>query len=205
MNEKMEFKVITIGDSNVGKTSIIKRLVYNTFNDNTLVTTGMDFCKYNIKLEDGNEIVLRIVDTAGQERYKSLAKKYFTNANAALFVYAQDQEESFDNITNWISIFEENNRGNKMNIVKCLVGNKNDKEKKIDDTLVEKFVKDNKFFTFKSTSAKRGNKEILELFEELGDKLYQENKKYEKVKGVQVKLYQQKNNNKGCSVVDCIL
>ena len=73
-NDGLVFRIITVGEHTVGKTSIIRRLVYNSFNENTLSTIGMNTAHYIITLKNNKKIRLIIVDTAGQEKYKSLGK-----------------------------------------------------------------------------------------------------------------------------------
>ena len=87
-------KVITLGESEVGKTSIIRRYIHNIFDENNLSTIGLNFSFKYIKLKDGNTINLKLIDTAGQEKYKALAKSYFKNVDAVLFVFALNSEES---------------------------------------------------------------------------------------------------------------
>ena len=97
-------KVITLGEGGVGKTSIIRRYIDNEFDENVLSTIGLNFSFKNIELKDGNTIKLKLIDTAGQEKYRALAKSYFKNIDAVLFIFALDNQESFDNIKNWITL-----------------------------------------------------------------------------------------------------
>ena len=106
--EDIIFKVITIGDSGVGKTSILKRYV-NSYNINSLATIGVNFSFKDIILKDGTKAQLKLIDTAGEEKYKSLAKTYYKNTEGVLFVFSFDDKKSFDNLTNWIDEFKENN------------------------------------------------------------------------------------------------
>ena len=170
------FKVITCGDSEVGKTSIIRRCIYNTFQENKITTIGMDYNLYDIELENGEKIKLGLVDTAGQERYKCLGKGYFQNADGALFVFSHNNKESFENITSWIKIFEDCNKKTGKNIPKYLIGNKNDLEKEIEEEEIENFKTQNPTFKYKSTSAKKDANQIKELFQELGEDIYKANK-----------------------------
>ena len=137
-NNILNFKIITVGDGSVGKTSIIRRLVYNNFLENTLNTVGMNMAHYKVTLQNNKIINLTIVDTAGQERYKSLGKKYFANADGILFVFAHDNLESFENIKDWMKIFEESS-SSRIDIPKFLVGNKNDLESEVDENLIDEF------------------------------------------------------------------
>ena len=134
------FKVITIGDCGVGKTSIIRRYVLNNFEDN-LPTIGINFSFKNITLKNGKVVKLKLIDTAGQEKYKSLAKSYYKNVDGVWFVFAVNEKKTFDNIREWMTLFKENNNG-KEGIPKYLIGNKDDldKDKWIDQDLIDQFL-----------------------------------------------------------------
>ena len=204
-NNILVFRIITVGDHTVGKTSIIRRLVYNSFLENTLSTIGMNTAQYTITLKNNNKIRLIIVDTAGQEKYKSLGKKYFANADGILFVFAHNNLESFENIGSWIEVFE-NNKTNIMNIPKYLVGNKNDLESNVDEMLIEDFLNKNKDFKYKSTSAKsEEDNQIKELFQELGESLYEENKNNTNKKVKNIELRKGDVSKKKCVLEKCIL
>ena len=141
------FNIITLGDSGCGKTSIINRYAKYQFEDNMASTFGINFV------------------------YKKLIvkkKNYFKKADAVLFVFSLDDKESFNSIKYWVDEF--NNNNDREDIPKYLIGNKNDLEINVEQTLIDEFVKENKI-PFISTSA-RTNTKIDELFEEIGKKLY---------------------------------
>ena len=85
--QKFEVHLITLGDSAVGKTSLISRYNGNPFKSYYVSTHGIDSQFKKIKLQNGEEINVKITDTAGQERYKSIAKNYIKKANGILLVY----------------------------------------------------------------------------------------------------------------------
>ena len=201
------YKIITVGNSSVGKTSIIKRFILNQFDENVLTTLGINVSHKIIKVKDNKEIRLELVDTAGQERYNCLGKNYFKNADGILFVFAFDNSESFEDISNWIKIFEE--YGDNKNINKYLVGNKNDL---IDDINVreediKQFLINHNDFTYKSISAKREDNCVNDLFQELGEKIYERDiKDGNPLRKTSIRLTKEKKvTKKQCALKKCIL
>ena len=164
-------KIITLGESGVGKTSIIRRYIHNIFDENNLSTIGLNFSFKEVKLKDGNTINLKLIDTAGQEKYRALAKSYFKNVDAALFVFAMNSQESFDNIKNWIKLFDDYHNG-KTGIPKYLIGNKSDQERVVQDDLIEQLKNEYKDYKYFETSAKN-NDGIEKLFQEIGEDLHE--------------------------------
>ena len=126
--EHIDFKVkiMFIGNSSVGKTSIIKRYSKNIFSTSYISTLGIDFESKNINI-DNKTINLQIWDTAGQEKYKVLSKNYYNNSNAFIIVYDITNLESFESVMNWIEQIKENAPENVKSI---LLGNKSDLEEK---------------------------------------------------------------------------
>ena len=161
------YKILVIGESNVGKTSIILRYTENSFNASGISTCGVDVkCKY-VSL-DNLKIRLDIWDTAGQERFRGLAKNYFRGANAFILVYDITNQNSFNKLKGWINDAKEKiQREYKM----IVVGNKKDckNERVITyDTLAEFGKKNNVLFL--EVSAKTGediDKIFINLVEEL--------------------------------------
>ena len=162
-------KIITLGEATVGKTSIIRRYIHNIFEENNLSTIGLNFSFKQVKLKSGKNINIKLIDTAGQEKYRSLAKSYFKNVDIVLFVFALDDQNSFDNMINWINLFNENHNG-KEGIPRYLIGNKADKEKKVQKDMIDQFINQNKI-KYYETSAKN-NTGIDELFQELSEEFY---------------------------------
>ena len=165
---ELEFRIITVGDSGVGKTSIIRRYVHSIYDDDSLSTIGVSF-SYKEVVRGKDKIKLKLVDTAGQEKFKSLTKSYFKNTDVVLFVFALDDKISFNNIKEWIELFIQNNSRDK-EVLKYLVGNKNDLNSEIEQKLIDDFANENQF-KYISTSAK-DNISINELFEKIADNLY---------------------------------
>lgn len=180
----LQFKLVLLGDSSVGKSSIVNRFVKDTFDEFRESTIGAAFLSQSIKIKDLNtnqDVIIKfeIWDTAGQERYKSLAPMYYRNANAALVVYDITMADSLLKAKSWVNELKEkvgNNNGNN-NLVIHLVGNKldlveDDPEKRavsIEDAL--EYCKDENLL-FKEVSAKTGSN-IKEVFQTIGEKLYE--------------------------------
>lgn len=95
------FKLLLIGDSGVGKTSIIYRFVENKFESSFITTIGIDFKIRTVELE-GKKIKLQIWDTAGQNRFDTITSSCYRGAQGILLVYDVTDEKSFRNIPNWI-------------------------------------------------------------------------------------------------------
>ena len=166
------YNVITVGDSGVGKTSIICRYTQNKFYENVLSTMGVAKTARALTLKNGQQITLFLNDTAGQEKYNSLNKQYFNNADGALFVFDLNNKKTFRNIKTWITFANENkNIGN--DFPKYLVGNKKDLERNVDKDEIEIFLEENKDYKYYEISAKDDNdNQINELFQEMGEELF---------------------------------
>ena len=100
MNNIRPFKILIIGDSNVGKTSILLQYTSNFFQETHIATIGVEFKLKEITL-DNIEYKLNIWDTAGQERFKAITKSFFKAADGIIFVYDITKKSTFTNIKNW--------------------------------------------------------------------------------------------------------
>ncbi|KAK9766443.1 GTP-binding protein of the rab/ypt [Basidiobolus ranarum] len=118
-----QFKLVLLGESAVGKSSLVLRFVKDQFDDYRESTIGAAFLTQTISLDDNTTVKFEIWDTAGQERYKSLAPMYYRNANCAVVVYDITQPASLDKAKSWI---KELQRQADPNIVIALAGNKSD-------------------------------------------------------------------------------
>ena len=163
-----EFKIISLGDSGVGKSSIFRRYTENKFDEDTMSTIGLAFAHKELTLQNKEKVKLKLVDTGGQERYKSLAKNYYKNADGVIFVFAHNDKDSFDHIIEWIQLFDEN--CNKKEIPKFLIGNKNDLKKFDEQESFDDFIQQHKILRYISTSAKDNkNNNISEIFKDMSE------------------------------------
>uniref|UniRef100_T1INF3 small monomeric GTPase n=1 Tax=Strigamia maritima TaxID=126957 RepID=T1INF3_STRMM len=122
--QKRVFKIIVIGDSNVGKTCLTFRFCGGKFPLKTEATIGVDFRERTIDI-DHEEIKLQLWDTAGQERFrKSMVQHYYRNVHAVVFVYDVTKIKSFENLPLWVE--ECNLHHLTGNVPRILVGNKCD-------------------------------------------------------------------------------
>ena len=123
------FKLVIIGDSGVGKSCILLRFADDTFTDNYYSTIGVDF---RFKCVDIGErkCKLQIWDTAGQERFKTVTSAYYRGADGIIIVFDQTDQESFNNIQNWI---DDISKYSTEEPAKLIIANKDDiaNEKKI--------------------------------------------------------------------------
>ncbi|KAH0027081.1 ras-domain-containing protein, partial [Aureobasidium melanogenum] len=118
-----QFKLVLLGESAVGKSSLVLRFVKDQFDDYRESTIGAAFLTQTIALDDTTTVKFEIWDTAGQERYKSLAPMYYRNANCAVVVYDITQAASLDKAKAWV---KELQRQANENIIIALAGNKLD-------------------------------------------------------------------------------
>ena len=169
------FKLLLIGNSSVGKSSLLFRFVENVWDDNFVPTIGVDFVIKKIlifnkfliqKLKtlevNGKKGKLQIWDTAGQERFKNITASYYRGGNGVLVVYDITDRDSFENLNSWLIEIEKN--ANK-NVYKLLIGNKCDLDDKRKVTYQEgKDFATSNGMQFIETSAKADTK-VKEAFE----------------------------------------
>ena len=197
MASKYIIKILTLGDTMVGKSSIVLRFSEDKFDDNQFATIGIDFKTKYIKIADSSVKVL-IWDTAGQEKFQNIAKQYYKGANGVLLIYDIGSRKSFERIDFWLKELKENNRIEELFI--CLVGNKIDLEDKrvITTEEGEKYAKDNNILFFE-VSAKTG-KGVVELFNKIiggaMDKVFETNEKEEGEDKVRLSSFLEKSDYK---------
>ena len=168
-NKIYEGKLITLGDSEVGKTCLIYRFFEETFISSYLSKIGFDLKKKTVRLDNGRKIKLVIYDTAGQERFKSLSVNYIKKADGILIVYDITNKQSFINVENWIKNAREDMR---KNVPIYLIGNKIDLE---DQRVITKENGENLSAQYKlkfyETSCKDGTN-IDKCFQDMANELY---------------------------------
>ena len=161
------FKLVLVGETGVGKTSIISQFVEQTFQIDLQSTTGGTFSSKTISC-DGKLLKFEIWDTAGQEKYRSLTKMFYKDAKAVIMVYDVTRKESFEELKNyWIEQIKESSP---TNIILVVAGNKSDliEYETVDEGEARNFAKEISAL-FVSTSAKN-SEGINNLFEEIAKK-----------------------------------
>jgi small GTP-binding protein len=158
MNYDEKCQLIIIGDSTVGKTSLLFRYTENKFSSQHFATVGIDFFTKDESF-NGKVVRIKVWDTAGQERYKSLTGSFFKNAQGIILVYDVNNLESFENLKYWLQSINLN-LGDQNNIKKIIIGNKIDLSREVKKEDAEKFAVTNSAHYFETSALE--NKGILE-------------------------------------------
>jgi len=151
------WKVILIGDSSVGKSSITRRLIHDDFIENIESTVGAAYAIYNTPT-----IKIGLWDCAGNERYRCIMPLYYRNANAGIVVFDKSNRATFNSVKYWIDSLEHYAVKNIF-----VVGNKNDLKSQVSDEEIKKHVKE---YHYVNTSAKTGEN-INSLFETIASQI----------------------------------
>ena len=221
-NNKNFFKIILLGDSEVGKTCLFHYFSGIKYKPNYIATIGIDYIikTYEITKDNQNySIDLKIYDTSGQERYKSISNSYYKKVNGAIFMYDVTNKKTFKNINNWI--LELKNKSYSKNVVCGILGNKIDKIGEIDvnddnkifqneisdeeiNEFKEELKKDDFNVEFEKISAKFGTN-VDDFMKKYSEKLLEnklkpkdENEENENNNRIIVVQNAKKNNESGC-------
>ena len=162
------FKILLLGDSEVGKSCFLMRYSDNVFIDNYITTIGLDYKLKTVKLDTGKTIKVQLWDTAGQDKYRTIAKNYYKGSHGILLLYDITKQSSFDNIREWVRDIKE--EVSEKAII-FLIGNKIDIEdqRKISKEKGEELAEEFKIPFFEA-SAKSG-KNVDEVFKALYNKI----------------------------------
>ena len=218
-NDCIPCKVVLLGESGVGKTSILTKFVTGIFPKLVMVSTTSSYVSKNIKVDENYIVKLKLWDTAGQERYRSLAKIFYQNAAAAILVYDIRSLHSFNEIKNyWANEIKSNSP---KDIIIAICANKSDDylEQEVPTQEGKNLAKELNAI-FMCTSAKEGtgiedlfnliatkfiepSKDISESFMNKEEIIEQKKKKFleEKIKNKKIKVETEKNKKnkkKGC-------
>jgi Ras-related protein Rab-1A len=167
--EIISFKILLLGDSTVGKSSFILRFCEDKFDEDSLTTIGLDQKNKFVKFGD-KKIELRIWDTAGEERFRSIAKNLFKGADGIVLMYDLSNYDSFKDIKGWINNIKESVDISKIALI--VVGNKcdlSDDEKKVDEDLKKNFEENNKMKIIEASA--KNNINVNESFIVLIEKM----------------------------------
>ena len=172
------YKIIIIGDSGVGKTSLLSKYIKGVFPSSPLPTIAIEFATKIIQIKEGGFIKAQIWDTAGQEKYKSITSHHYRKAVGGLIVYDITKRTSFNNVLQWLSDLKNNaDKG----CICALVGNKIDlveKNHRIREVTEDegKLLAKKYEMLFYETSA-LSNQSVNDAFEDLLQKIYIERRK----------------------------
>ena len=193
--DEVVYKIVLIGESWAGKTSIINRFIDDTFNENAISTLSVQFLRKNLELPGNKRITLDIWDTAGQERFRSLNRIFYSNAKAVILVYDITNKKSFDEIKNYW--FLQIRQYCSDDIIIAIAANKYDlyELREVSNEEGEEFANSINAI-FSSTSAKNDNG-ITNLFENIAMKMLEVNfNLHDKEQENREKIENTKNLNK---------
>ena len=195
------FKILLLGNSDVGKSSLILRFVDGMWSETFIPTIGVDFKIKSLEIND-KLVKMQIWDTAGEERFRTVIASYFKGSHGILLIYDITNKTSFKELDNWLSVIENNAS---QNVLKILIGNKSDLEESREVTKEEgqAFAKANNM-QFMETSAKM-NTNVSEAFEALAKIIMEfnsdknvKNNRDERKKSIKVSSGQNIKPNKKC-------
>ena len=173
--DEKEIKVILLGNSGVGKTSIINRYVNNVYNSNCETTLGSTYSTREV-IKDNVVYKLNLWDTTGQEKYHSITNLFIKGSSIVILVYSIDLLSSFEGLNYWYNSLKENLEGN--NYVLAVVGSKsdliNEEEEVVSEDEAKNFAKERNAI-FKLVSSKEDPVGINNLFDMLLDELIRMN------------------------------
>ena len=170
----INFKLIIVGESGVGKSSILKRAVQNRFDTSYQATIGFEFLLMHFQVND-LKIKLQIWDTCGQEMYRSLVQGFYRNTSLALVVYDINQRKTYDGLEPWIKDIRKHTEDD---LPIFIAGNKNDLEREVQFDEANVFSVSNRAIYFTECSAKTGYN-VKEIFYEAAKHLYKTYKQFQ--------------------------
>ena len=194
------YKIVIIGDSGVGKTSLISKYVKGIFPPSPLPTIAIEFATKIIQIKEGGYIKAQIWDTAGQERYKSITSHHYKKAIGGLIVYDITRRTTYDHVYQWLCDLKDNAE---KGVISTLIGNKKDllerNNRKREVTYNEASDLAKKYnMLFYETSA-FNNENVTDAFEDLLQRIYTERRKIsiiQKNHGISLKTNIAKNEEK---------
>ena len=203
-DKKNEIKILLLGDSGVGKTSIFRKYLENKYEGNKTSTVGVDLVTKDFKYKDEN-YTIHLFDTAGQERFKGISKSYFHMSDYYFVVFDLTNKISLDSIPGWLELLKEENENPKY----IILGNKDDlKKNQIPEEEINEALENLNNINingekFLRVSAKSG-KNIDYAFKYMIDVFNNNNDNNEnKEENINVKLDKKKNNIQNNSNVKC--
>ena len=160
----LQFKLPIFGDAGVGKTTLTHRYLHGLFKQSYHGTIGIDFYLKRFDV-DGNDVSLQIWDFAGEEKFRFLLPGILNGAQGTIFMFDITRYVTYENLTNWLSVFTSANETQGQKVPGLLVGSKTDLEglRTVPSEDGKKFVKENNLIGYIECSSKTGEN-VEELF-----------------------------------------
>ena len=164
-NFDLIIKIVILGEASVGKTNLLLRYSQDSFDESMKPTIGMDFLSKDIEL-DKTHLKVQFWDTAGQEKYRSLASSYYKVANGAILVYDVSRKETFRRLGAWL---EEIKSNTPKELKVMLIGNKSDLivEREVSTEEGKSFAQERNLFFWETSAKKNSDKNVNTSFEAL--------------------------------------
>ena len=174
------FRIIVIGDTQVGKTSLCHKLTDDKFLSSCESTIGVDFSSLRVTLSNNIILKCQLWDTAGCERFRSITKSYYTNTAIVILVFDLSEKSSFYSLNSWVKEISQNMNASNYKIL--LIGNKVDQERKIKFETVYEFANNHRM-TYLETSAKN-DIQLYDKFKNFLEDIYQDSQFISTCKGI---------------------
>ena len=152
LKDFIEYKLLLIGESNVGKTTIFNKYIFNKVDKNISSTIGVDFETKTFTYKK-KKYSIKLFDTAGQERFQSVTKAYYHMGEGYLIVFDLTNEYSLKALPKWIDSIKEGKEEPKF----IILGNKNDLKNQISEDVINEYLKDYKHLYIKTSAIKNTN------------------------------------------------
>ena len=159
------FKIIMIGDSSAGKTTLMRRYIEGIYNEKTLSTIGIELFKKEVSIQNKN-YVMKIWDTCGQEKFRAISKNYYNNADGIMLLFDISSHDTFEHLSDWTESINQNTSKDTPLII---VANKCDLEHLVTDQEIEEYSTKNKVKVIKTSS--KDNINVEEPFLYLGEEI----------------------------------
>jgi small GTP-binding protein len=185
-------KIIVVGNSSVGKSSITKKATRNIFENYYSATIGFEYFTFKVKVKN-KDVRLQIWDTCGQETYRSLIHGFYRNSSLAILVYSIDDLKSFEDLGIWLNDIKTNSSPD---IKIFLIGNKNDlkEEREVPTEKAKQFQEDNDIILFLESSAKTGYN-VQKIFAEAANIILEEHLKLIKLQELSLSYRRETDNS----------